>query len=301
MVITCTNSSPLNFGDSSQKTFKVCTFLVNVLSHMYTQWTNAGSPLPPLFNWKPENVCPVTSDFNVADYEFGELIWSTFTYKKTGVEKTVCEPFGCIVKSKLEGSIYLVFRGSKSDADFIEDLETTPVGYRAPTPNPPSDIQVEMGWYSVHSGLLTSLRTNLQKLGRRGQLLTVTGHSLGSTLATLAVPEAIASGLQANHYNSASPMVGLASFKMYYESLKVIDPRVPGWLETFRLVNLADSVPNFPFLPVGYEAVGTQVSFSAHYENKAKNHEPCCTYAYAIYNPDKPCNLAYDACEKGDK
>ena len=81
MAITCTNSSPLNFGDSSQKTFKVCTFLVNVLSHMYTQWTNAGSPLPPLFNWKPENVCPVTSDFNVADYEFGELIWSTFTYK----------------------------------------------------------------------------------------------------------------------------------------------------------------------------------------------------------------------------
>jgi len=74
---TCKSSQPLNFGKSSQETFKTCTFLVNVLSHMYDQWVKAGSPLN--FNWQPENVCPITSNFKITDYSFGQLIWSTFT------------------------------------------------------------------------------------------------------------------------------------------------------------------------------------------------------------------------------
>ena len=63
-------SQPLTFGESSQQTFKVCTFLVNVLSNMYEQdGLNAGSPRD--FDWQPANACPITRDFKVEDYAFG--------------------------------------------------------------------------------------------------------------------------------------------------------------------------------------------------------------------------------------
>ena len=106
-------------------------------------------------------------------------------------------------------------------------------------------------------------------------------------LATLAVPDAVALGIQPRNYNSASPKVGLANFKSYYESLKV---------ETFRLVNKADTVPDFPGSP--YVHVDTQVSFNADYGAEKKKHNPCCSYAYAVFHPSQPCNPDYDGCAK---
>lgn len=276
---TCRTSQPLSFGDSSQQTFKVCTFLVNVLSHMYDQWVKAGSPLN--FDWRPENACPITNDFKVEDYNFGQLIWSTFTPE---FKKPVTEPFGCLVKSKTD--VFLVFRGSKSFDDFSADVEFKPVAYSAPTPNPPPGIFVARGWYAVFSGLLKALDAQLNTIS--GKPLTITGHSLGSALATLAVPLAVSHNITALNYNSASPKVGLQSFRDYYESLKV---------ETFRLVNTADAVPNLPPQRSGdYLPVGNEVSFNADYGDEKKTHNPCCSYAYAIYSPKAPCNQNFDTC-----
>ncbi len=254
---------------------------MNVLSHMYDQWVKAGSPLN--FNWQPENACPITNDFKVEDYNFGQLIWSTFTLE---FKKTVTEPFGCLVKSKTDGSLFLVFRGSKSLDDFLVDAEFKPVAYSAPTPNPPPGIFVARGWYAVFNGLVKALDAHLKTIS--GKPLTITGHSLGAALATLAVPLAVSDNVAALHYNSASPKVGLQSFRDYYENLKV---------ETFRLVNTADTVPNLPRKSSGdYLPVGNQVSFNADYGAEKKTHNPCCSYSYAIYNPKAPCNQNFDTC-----
>jgi hypothetical protein len=296
MATTCTNAEPLVFDGSDPATFKVCTFLVNALSHMYSQWVTAGSPSPADFKWTPVNACPMTQDFSVDNFSFSQLIWSTFTYKKALHEvKTATEPFGCVVRSKTDGSHYLVFRGSKSSADFLVDAETDLIAYTPPTPNGPSGIQVAKGWHEVYSGLVDQLRSQLREIGGAGQRLTITGHSLGSTLATLAVPDAVANSLQVIHYNSASPKVGNEAFRTYYESLHTF-AGAPALLQTFRLVNTADSVPNFPSKPPGYVHVGTQVSFNADYGAEKKTHDPCCSYAYAIYNPTAPCNPTHDDC-----
>jgi len=269
---------------------------VNTLSHMYEQWVSAGSPLD--FQWQPENVCPLNSNFKVDEFGFGNLIWSRFAYKNAfGAEVTVTEPFGCIAQSKTEGDLYLVFRGSKSAADFLVDVETGPASYMAPLLTSLPNIEVAKGWYSVYEGLRERLVSDLRKIGGGSQLITITGHSLGSTLATLAVPDAVANGLQVRHYNSASPKVGHLSFKLYYDSLKVRleNPYDPGWIETFRLVNNADTVPKFPE-SLAFVDVGTQVSFDADYGSERKTHDPCCSYAYALYNPDQPFNPEYDMC-----
>jgi len=259
---------------------------------MYDQWVKAGKPKPDQFKWQPVNACPVTSDFKVTDYAFfGKLIWSTFTW--LGSKRT--EPFGGIFKSNADNSLYLIFRGSKTFADFCVDAEAGLEPYKAPITPVPSDTRVEQGWYKVYIGLRDTLLTQLSQIGT-AQPLTITGHSLGSALATLAVPDAVAKGFQVHHYNSASPRVGNEQFRMYYDSLKVTSS---GSLkETYRLVNTADTVPNFPGPPLHpwYVHVGTEVSFNADYGAEEKTHNPCCSYAYAIYNPDKPCNPTFDAC-----
>ena len=113
MTTPCTTNKPLDFGASDPSTFKVCTFLVNVLSYMYDQWKNAGFPKRDEFHWQPVNACPVTTDFKVTDYTFGPLIWSKFDYSMGQAN----EPFGSVVRAKAGGSLYLVFRGSKSLID----------------------------------------------------------------------------------------------------------------------------------------------------------------------------------------
>jgi hypothetical protein len=304
MTTICKNSKPLSFGDSDQSTFQTCNFLVNILGNMYAQWKAAGKPTQSEFSWgsgqkyKPTDACKITQDkFNVSDFTFGTLIWSTF--KNLG--KPYAEPFGSIVTHK-DGRIFLAFRGSKSTIDFIVDSEFVPVTYNAPTPNAPSDIQVETGWYKVYNGLLADLREQLQPYGGKGNNIIITGHSLGSTLATLAVPEAIANTMEVYHYNSASPMVGLQSFVDYYNSL-TINGSSPGILkQTYRLVNVVDTVPNVPNNlqkqppKYTYVPVGTQISFNADYGAEKKNHNPCCSYAYALWNAEKPCNPDYDTC-----
>ena len=295
---TCAANKPLVFGPDPA-TFKVCSFLVNVLSNMYDQWVTSGKPLPELFKWQPVYSCLVPSVFKVTDFSFfGSLIWSKYTW---GVVPHH-EPFGSLVKSNLDNKVYLVFRGSKSIADFLVDTEAGFESYTPPTPNPPSGINVEQGWKKVYDGLLPTLRAQLQQIAT-GQVLTIAGHSLGSTLATLAVPEAVNQKFQVWNYNSASPMVGDDAFRSYYESLELVG-RNPGVLKgTFRLVNDADTVPDFPSPAKhpGYVHVGTEVSFNAEYgemgkPDPEKNHSVCCTYAYALHHPDQPCNPKFDDC-----
>jgi hypothetical protein len=62
-----------------------------------------------------------------------------------------------------------------------------------------------------------------------------------------------------------------------------------------RLVNTADGVPDTPNSVAPkpnkvYEHVGRQIDFTADYSDGGKNHNPCCTYSYALHNPDNPVN-----------
>ena len=62
-----------------------------------------------------------------------------------------------------------------------------------------------------------------------------------------------------------------------------------------RLVNTADGVPDTPNSVAPkpnkvYEHVGRQIDFTADYSDGGKNHNPCCTYSYALHNPSNPVN-----------
>jgi len=45
-----------------------------------------------------------------------------------------------------------------------------------------------------------------------------------------------------------------------------------------------------------YEAVGVEALFGADYANEWERHNPCCSYSYALFNPDTPYNQGIDTC-----
>lgn len=310
MINPSDDNQPIDVDEPFPTAFKECSFLVNVAGDMYDQWADPKKKCTPsefLSRWNPTYSCKVPCDFRVSDYNFfgpKKIIFSTYIYEISEKEKvSITEPFGFIAR---RGSNYfLAYHGSKSVQDFLTDAETALVPYTAPTTTTVrTDMRIGRGWQTVHTGLLADLRTALQSIhGTPGQVrpLTITGHSLGSVLATLAVPEAVQHNFHVQHYNSASPKVGNQEFKHYYQSLRVIGPERAGWVETSRLVNFSDIVHDLP-ASLDYVHVGLPRIFDANYapdhplQDIAKNHDVCCCYAYAIYNQSSPFNPDFKNC-----
>jgi predicted lipase len=170
------------------------------------------------------------------------------------------------------------------------DAEWAQVSYDSPLGNPPSGMKVGEGFYGVYNGLLASLTSQLQATPKQGYThLLLTGHSLGSTLATLAVPLAVSLGFTGFQYNQASPRVGNPTFASYVSELSI---------PTFRLVNIYDAVPKSPPSIPGreYQAVGLEASYGADYPTEGERHSPCCSYSYALFNGQHPYNPDIKRC-----
>lgn len=270
---------------------QACSFMVNVGSDMCQQWMKLGEPSS--FDWKPADPCPYTSGYNLTDYTFGAPIWSTFTYKG----QSYSEPFAFVATGK--SANYLVFRGSQTSVDFDLDGEDPQVAYQPA--GGPSGMLVEAGFYAAFTGCSAAVSAALTQLKGAAMPLYITGHSLGSTLATLSVPLAVAAGLSGIQANQASPRVGNVAFANYIDSFSQ--------MPTYRLVNTDDLVPKAPPTAVRvdkqtyyYQHAGTEIDFTALYTNKKgkldekDEHSPCCSYSYALFNAASPVNPDITKC-----
>ena len=275
-----------------------CTFLVDVASTMCIDWINAVPPYPnPFSGWKARNACSCApAGYSVNDFAYSELIWSTFTYRdpKTLKDTTVSEPFG-FVASGARGT-FLVFRGSQTTADFAMDAEDSLVAYPAPTAGAPSGLEVEKGFLAVFNGIgdgdfPSVMKAAMSQLNLPWPIpLIVTGHSLGSTLGTLAIPALVGMSWKPAALGTslqASPKVGNQAFANYYGGL--------GVSYLYRLTNIYDKVPTLPGNPQ-YVPVGAQATFGADYGSVPDNHDPCCCYSYALLNPQNPYNQGLGTC-----
>jgi len=273
---------------------RVCSFLVNVACDMCQQWLKQGQPSPSSFQWVPNDPCPYTSSqYSLKNFDLGptpasSLIWSTFQYKG----QTYKEPFGFNAMAKDGSAYYLVFRGSQTKVDFDMDGEYAQV----PFPGAPQGVLISQGFATVFAGCLGEIEQALLRLSRldgeskQAALpppLLITGHSLGSALATLSIPlvaKSYANGVQCNQ---ASPRVGNPAFAQLIDGFASFP--------TYRLVNTADLVPKLP-PPPSYKHVGSEVDFTATYPTEAERHSPCCSYSYALFNPTSPVNPNITQC-----
>jgi hypothetical protein len=255
----------LNLGEAVQ-----LTELINTAYDMQSQWKQQGKPRRPDFQWTPKG----------PDLNYGQPLWGSDRFLYFIQEE---EPFA-FVATGADHLAYLVFRGTDSDADWVENLKFDQVDYS----HAPDFGKVNMGFNGIYSSMSADILQALATIESPHRIF-ITGHSLGSSLSTLAVPDIVTNlpGVEAAaivHCNFASPRTGDPVFASAYNACAV---------ETFRLVNTCDIVPNVPAsvitkdLPI-YKHVGIPVDFTAQYCSIPANHDITNSYGYALQHPQQP-------------
>jgi len=248
-----------------------CSTLVDAAYDQYTQWYNQDYPSRQNFQWtKPTN-----------GYSYSGPLYWTYTWWDGF---TYDEPFGFLATDGIGGA-YLVFRGTMGDADEEQDAKMDQTPYNLAS----GYGQVHLGFFEIYSKLQSDIYYAVNALPAGSvKRFFFTGHSLGSALSSLAVPDVISNtaikpgSLPLIHYNLASPRVGDPQF-----AYSMNNNGVP----TYRVVNTEDIVPDGPtaiFLSYLYKHIGTPVDFTAQYNSIGDNHSLDVAYDYAVRNPNDP-------------
>lgn len=135
-----------------------------------------------------------------------------------------------------DDAIYVVFRGTKTISEWISDAEFAQVPY-APVSG---GGMTEQGFSAVYATIGSAIVGEVNALAQSGSYATlyVTGHSLGASLATLAVPDLARATSFASPvlYDFASPRTGDPTFASLVDALPT----------SWRVVNTNDEVPKLP-------------------------------------------------------
>jgi len=166
----------------------------------------------------------------------GESIASTLETEKQFCNGDDEVPIAFIATK--EENIYVVFRGTDTIVEWIDDSLFAQVSYTFVE----NGGMTEQGFTMIYETIHTSIVDTVNDLSNSGNFSTlfVTGHSLGSALAILAVPELSqkTSFPQPTMYNFAGPRTGDVAFAInVYGSI----PNT-----SWRVVNTNDLVPKLP-------------------------------------------------------
>lgn len=135
-------------------------------------------------------------------------------------------------------NIYLVFRGTVTITEWIDDAEFSQVAYSYVS----KGGMTETGFTQIYGTLQMDIIATIKNLSGTGSYSTlyITGHSLGAALAVLAVPQLsyATSFSKPIFYNFAGPRVGNPHFaETIFNFLN---------LTSWRVVNTNDLVPKLP-------------------------------------------------------
>jgi predicted lipase len=148
---------------------------------------------------------------------------------------------GFIGVSKKEKTIFVVFRGSETITNWLDDFETLMTSY----PLCPQ-CEVHQGFYYSSQSVKTDVITWTQELQIKYPSfdVIVTGHSLGGALATLTAMNLVTAQVNnVKHFSFGSPRVGNAAAAAY------ISNNLP---TITRTTHLKDIVPHTPFVNFRY-------------------------------------------------
>lgn len=228
----------------------------------YTDFSNTKNP-----NYTPPAIAfSDGSSFNFLQRftGFDDVVWGS------GEE----ERYGLVYQWSAQSDIYLIaFRGTSSVYDMILDLESATTTPFSPYNNPgnfPSDAHVGDGFYKIYSTKNQSMPATMQQqlfelinnLPTPASQIVITGHSLGSALATLFSLDMAVSlpKVSIANINFASPRVGTANWQTAYNQTYGLQN------STIEIRNSYDLVPKVPpeAWPFDFKNVGNvfPVSFS---------------------------------------
>ena len=281
-----------------------CSLLVDVGSQMAKDWEYAGTPgnrNDKPFAWTPRSTCeadsattPVAIPVYGAEYKNFtidyNLIWTVYS---GGLGLVNSGPAAYIAtENGHPHTAYIVFRGTLGVTDLIIDAKYQLVAN--PITKDPANgfahegfseyfegLGIVAGGYrpkeGAHKPAGPTLYDALNALPGKGiKHLIVTGHSLGSAVATLATAWAVTLTKDGEQIFetvrgsvSASPRVGDNAFKAWFDSIQ--DRKGNDLKDRFwRLTNTEDAVPKVPGEvqdpgKVQYTEVGYNVHFTENY------------------------------------
>lgn len=275
MSTTSPQSLPMYFPtDFVLAEARTCASQVLTAYDQFNQWVAQNYPSQADFTWTPKGL----------GFSYSAPLWATVTITILGHAFQYPEPFGFVAWDGT-GNAFVVFRGTMTKADTVIDAEVDQAGYALA----PGFGNVQVGWNNVYTTISPALLDQLSRIGTVSRLF-FTGHSMGSALSTLAVPDvANNSAVKPDssrsyvHYNFASPRVGDTGFAQGM-NWNVQTP-------TFRVVNTEDLVPDAPPPLLGstvYQHIGQPVDFTAEYLSTDGNHSMADCYWYAINDVTQP-------------
>jgi triacylglycerol lipase len=159
------------------------------------------------------------------------------------------EHIGFVVQSQSEpGKLAIVFRGSKSFLDYVDDFEFaladfTSIKNGGKTERGFTRLYESISFVDPQSGVTESLDSFLNGLHSVTSFV-VTGYSLGATLAQLQAVVLSNRRLEVEVYTFASPMVGDREFVKTYRSYVQ---------SSCNIINKPDIIPRLPGSFLGYE------------------------------------------------
>lgn len=191
---------------------------------------------------------------NPKGWTYVEAFYGQDVFDKQPIHKLVL--FGLVFRADDDGDRYLVaFRGTKGIHEWIDDADVPKTAF-APFqsgsgPEVPSDVLVEDGFWKIYDSLRTALFGMLDEWAPTS--LAVTGHSLGSSLATLFTLDATLSrpSWPLTSCNFACPRSGNRAFADFYDEVTTQHHN-----PALRVVNTKDIVPRLPPKALGYHHAG---------------------------------------------
>ena len=173
--------------------------------------------------------------------------------------------FSGILLTSKENNV-LVFRGTQTQAEWLKNLNANQQQYISPIGK--AIGEVHEGFFQLTSELTPAISKTVKDLDPTVPFY-ITGHSLGAAVATLAALE-IAQKVpqlrkQIQLYTYASPRVYSPTLAQVHSQL------IPN---TYRIVNLGDTVPLVPPVTIGnsYVHIGQDWSFLAQFGDVLLNH-----------------------------
>lgn len=155
------------------------------------------------------------------------------------VKHTIYDP-----KSDLQGfvgilpsaqKIFVVFRGSSSTRNWIEDFKVAKTNY---TSYPYCNCNVHAGFYETTMNIVDSTMEAIQTLRRKYKYdIIVTGHSYGAAISQLFSVEMLLDDIPNAIYNFGQPRVGDMDFAFYVNTLQK---------NLWRFTHNRDIVPHLP-------------------------------------------------------
>ena len=161
-------------------------------------------------------------------YSSGFVVTDVLDYKSKDVQ-------GFIGYLPSQNSIYVVYRGSTSIKDWLNNLDALTTSY-----DKCSDCKVHKGFYSAHQSVIGEVISKVKALKAKypSYTVVVTGHSLGAAMATLTTLDFIDASISPlRMFHFGSPRVGNTAFANF-ASAKIGDRN--------RNTHHKDMVPHAP-------------------------------------------------------